>query len=644
MERNQELESNEKLRILKNQYPQFFDHEGLFQFERFKEYLDNAGIEYSMETFTLNFVGKEYAKLLADIETDTVVTPLTDERSEQDVNSKNTYYIGDNLHVLKHLRHSYENKIDVIYIDPPYNTGSDNFSYNDEFVFTLDKLTEIVGDEEKAQRILDLQGRSSHSAWLTFMYPRILLGYKLLRETGVMFVSIDDNEQANLKLLLDEIFGESNMLANNTVIVKTEGRRYGYFAKTHETLYVYAKNAELVQLREIPKADMTFDYYDEYGGFNLQGLRNRNAKKFNITNRKNLYYPFYVNTNEVDENGFMPISLDPVEGWEEVYPAKTNGIQSVWRWGKGEGEKARVEFHNLTAKRDSKGKIQIYQKKRSKTEPQKTLWQSKAYTSFRATRELEGYFGTSEYFETPKPISLLERMLEIAPAKKDMIILDYFSGSATTADAVMRMNAKDNLNRQYIMVQLPEEIPNDKPAYKDGYRTLDELGRERIRRAAKKIKEETQKDIDYGFQTFVVRKAPTISLDKIVDFSEQISKQTTLGIDVEGHIAKYDYKGVDGIQTLLTTWLLRDGYGRLAKAVEIDLGDYIAYYYGKRIYLINEALVSNNVVELLKMIDNKTLDVRNVTVFVPSMNFEVLRELDIALRTRKGIALEKRVE
>lgn len=644
MERNQELESNEKLRILKNQYPQFFDHEGLFQFERFKEYLDNAGIEYSMETFTLNFVGKEYAKLLADIETDTVVTPLTDERNEQDVNSKNTYYIGDNLHVLKHLRHSYENKIDVIYIDPPYNTGSDNFSYNDEFVFTLDKLTEIVGDEEKAQRILDLQGRSSHSAWLTFMYPRILLGYKLLRETGVMFVSIDDNEQANLKLLLDEIFGESNMLANNTVIVKTEGRRYGYFAKTHETLYVYAKNAELVQLREIPKADMTFDYYDEYGGFNLQGLRNRNAKKFNITNRKNLYYPFYVNTNEVDENGFMPISLDPVEGWEEVYPAKTNGIQSVWRWGKGEGEKARVEFHNLTAKRDSKGKIQIYQKKRSKTEPQKTLWQSKAYTSFRATRELEGYFGTSEYFETPKPISLLERVLEIAPAKKDMIILDYFSGSATTADAVMRMNAKDNLNRQYIMVQLPEEIPNDKPAYKDGYRTLDELGRERIRRAAKKIKEETQKDIDYGFQTFVVRKAPTISLDKIVDFSEQISKQTTLGIDVEGHIAKYDYKGVDGIQTLLTTWLLRDGYGRLAKAVEIDLGDYIAYYYGKRIYLINEALVSNNVVELLKMIDNKTLDVRNVTVFVPSMNFEVLRELDIALRTRKGIALEKRVE
>ncbi len=491
---------------------------------------------------------------------------------------------------------------------------------------------------------MDLHGRSSHSAWLTFMYPRILLGYKLLRETGVMFVSIDDNEQANLKLLLDEIFGESNMLANNTVIVKTEGRRYGYFAKTHETLYVYAKNAELVQLREIPKADMTFDYYDEYGGFNLQGLRNRNAKKFNITNRKNLYYPFYVNTNEVDENGFMPISLDPVEGWEEVYPAKTNGIQSVWRWGKGEGEKARVEFHNLTAKRDSKGKIQIYQKKRSKTEPQKTLWQSKAYTSFRATRELEDYFGTSEYFETPKPISLLERVLEIAPAKKDMIILDYFSGSATTADAVMRMNAKDNLNRQYIMVQLPEEIPNDKPAYKDGYRTLDELGRERIRRAAKKIKEETQKDIDYGFQTFVVRKAPTISLDKIVDFSEQISKQTTLGIDVEGHIAKYDYKGVDGIQTLLTTWLLRDGYGRLAKAVEIDLGDYIAYYYGKRIYLINEALVSNNVVELLKMIDNKTLDVRNVTVFVPSMNFEVLRELDIALRTRKGIALEKRVE
>lgn len=644
MGENTEMESHDKLLILKSQYPQFFDHEGAFQFERFKEYLNNSSIESSMETFSLNFVGKEYAKLLADVETDTVVTPLTDREMEQDLNSKNTYYIGDNLHVLKHLRHSYENQVDVIYIDPPYNTGGDGFSYNDEFSFSLEELTEIVGNEERAQRILDLHGRSSHSAWLTFMYPRILLGYKLLRNTGVMFVSIDDNEQTNLKLLLDEIFGESNMLANNTVIVKTEGRRYGYFAKTHETLYAYAKNAELIQLREVPKADKTFDFVDEYGGFDLQGLRNRNARKFNITNRENLYYPFYVNSDVVDEDGFMPISLEPVEGWEEVYPAKTNGIQSVWRWGKGEGEKARVEFHNLTAKRNDRGKIQIYQKSRSETEPQKTLWQNKAYTSFRASRELEGYFGTSEYFETPKPISLLERVLEISPAKKDMLILDYFSGSATTADAVMRMNAKDHLNRQYIMVQLPEEIPADKLAYKDGYRTLDELGRKRIRLAAKKIKEDTQENIDYGFQTFEVRKAPILSLDQVVDFSVQIGEQTTIGINAEDYVGEYDYKGIDGIQTLLSTWLLRDGYGRLAKADEVKLGDYTAYRYGKRLYLIHEGLISDNVVELLKMIDNKTLDVGNITAFVPSIRFDELRELDIALRTRKGISLEKRVE
>ena len=644
MEENKEIETNEDLLILKNHYPQFFDHEGVFQFERFKKHLENANIESSMETFSLNFVGKEYAKLLADAETDTVITPLTDSEIPDDTNSKNTYYIGDNLQVLKHLRHSYENEVDVIYIDPPYNTGSDQFSYNDDFLFSLEKLTEIVGNEEKAQRILDLQGRSSHSAWLTFMYPRILLGYKLLRDTGVMFVSIDDNEQSNLKFLLDEIFGESNILANNTVIVKTEGRRYGYFAKTHETLYVYAKNAELIQMREVPKVDKTFEYTDEYGGFDLQGLRNRNARKFNITNRENLCYPFYVNTNEEDEDGFMPISLEPVDGWKEVYPAKANGIQSVWRWGKAEGEKARVEFHNLIAKRSGREGINIYQKKRSKTEPQKTLWQDKAFTSFRATRELEGYFKTSEYFETPKPICLLERVLEISPAKKDMIILDYFSGSATTADAVMRMNAKDGLNRQYIMVQIPEEIPEDKLAYKDGYRTLDELGRERIRLAAKKIQEETQKDIDYGFQTFEVRQAPILSLDKLIDFSTQIPEQTTIGIDTENHVAQYDYKGTDGLQTLLATWLLRDGYGRLAKATEVKLGDYTAYHYGKRLYLIQEGLISDNVVELLKMIDNKMLDVRNITAFVPSMQFAELLELDLALRTRKGVSLEKRGE
>ncbi|WP_168171821.1 site-specific DNA-methyltransferase [Viridibacillus sp. FSL H7-0596] len=644
MENNTEMESNEKLLILKSQYPQFFDHEGAFQFEQFKDYLYNANIEHSMETFSLNFVGKEYAKLLSDVETDTVVTPLTNKEIEQDLNSKNTYYIGDNLHVLKHLRHSYENKIDVIYIDPPYNTGSDRFSYNDDFLFSLEELTEIVGNEEKAQRILDLHGRSSHSAWLTFMYPRLLLGYKLLRNTGVMFVSIDDNEQTNLKFLLDELFGESNMIANNTVIVKTEGRRYGYFAKTHETLYAYAKDAELVQLREVPKVDNTFDYFDENGGYDLQGLRNRNAKKFNITNRKNLYYPFYVNSDVVDEYGFMPISLEPVEGWEEIYPAKTNGNQSVWRWGQGEGEKARVEFHNLTAKRSDRGQIQIYQKKRSETEPQKTLWQNKAFTSFRATRELEGYFGTSEYFETPKPISLLERVLEISPAKKDMIILDYFSGSSTTADAVMRMNAKDHLKRQYIMVQLPEEIPEDKLAYKDGYRTLDELGRKRIRLAAEKINEETKENIDYGFRTFEVRKAPILSLDQVVDFSVQVAEQISIGFNAEDYVAKYDYKGINGVQTLLATWLLRDGYGRLAKAAEVKLGDYTAYQFGKRLYLIQEGLISDNVVELLKMIDNKTLNVRNVTAFIPSMRFDELRELDIALRTRKGISLEKRVE
>ena len=350
---------------------------------------------------------------------------------------------GDNLAALKSLLPRYEGKVKCIYIDPPYNTGNEGWVYNDNVNDPQIKkwLGEVVGKEG--------EDFSRHDKWLCMMYPRLRLLQKLLSDDGVIFISIDDNELYNLKFICDEVFGAQNYVDRITVIVKTEGRRYGFFAKTHENVLVYARNLPHLILNQIMVEGRQFEYQDEKGGFNLQGLRNRNVRAFNSTNRPNLRYPFYVDAAHAQPNGLCRVSVIPKDGWIEVNAQVIDGLESVWRWGK---EKANNEISDLCAIKGRDGEFRIFQKTRKISEAPKTVWFDKSFTSIFGTKELSNIFGKPP-FEFPKPVALIQRLIEIGSGQ-DSIVLDSFAGSGTTAHAVLKMNAEDGGNRKFILVEM----------------------------------------------------------------------------------------------------------------------------------------------------------------------------------------------
>ena len=359
--------------------------------------------------------------------------------------SENKIIHGDNLEALKALLPEYEGRINCIYIDPPYNTGKEGWVYNDNVNDPKIKkwLGEVVGKEGN-----DL---SRHDKWLCMMYPRLRLLHQLLAEEGVIFISIDDNEVYNLKLLCDEIFGSKNYVDRLTIIVKTEGRRYGAFAKTHENMLIYAKNSDLLDLNEIEVEGKKYKYEDEQGGFNLKGLRNRNVRAFNSTNRPNLRYPFYVQIDSPDSNGLCKVNVEPIDGYVEVWAQTIDGLESVWRWGK---ENVVNRLDELCAYRGKDGNIRIYQKERKLTETAKTVWIDKEFTSIFGTKEMISVFGTAK-FNFPKPSKLIQRVIEISTTGESLI-LDSFAGSGTTAHAVLNMNKADGGKRKFILIEMEE--------------------------------------------------------------------------------------------------------------------------------------------------------------------------------------------
>lgn len=368
-----------------------------------------------------------------------------DEKGEhaEDNGSENMIIHGDNLLALKSLLPKYEGRIRCIYIDPPYNTGNEDWVYNDNVNDPLIKkwLGEVVGKEGD-----DL---SRHDKWLCMMYPRLKLLQRLLSDDGAIFISIDDNELVYLTCICNEIFGTRNYIDRITVIVKTEGRRYGHFAKTHENILVYAKQYDLFSSHEIEVEGKKYKYTDKLGGFNLKGLRNRNVRAFNSNNRPNLRYPFYVDIKHPDKNSLWSVSVTPQIGYEEVWAQTIDGLESVWRWGK---EKASLQSEDLCAYRGKDGQIRIFQKERRLTETAKTVWMDKKFTSIFGTKELQNIFSKS-VFDFPKPVSLIQQILNIATDKNNLI-LDSFAGSGTTAHAVLNMNKEDGGNRHFILVEM----------------------------------------------------------------------------------------------------------------------------------------------------------------------------------------------
>lgn len=439
------------------------------------------------EAYEFTWVGKKAAIVEANKPIRKTLRPCVEESKDWD-STENLYIEGDNLEVLKLLQESYLGKVKMIYIDPPYNTGND-FIYADDFKMESEEWKVESGEwSEEGDRLFkntDTNGRF-HSDWCSMIYSRLMLARNLLTDDGVIFISIDDNEVDNLRKICDELFGNTNFIAFLTVIVKTEGRRYGGFAKTHEQVIVYGKNVEQVKLNEIEVEGKKFQFSDENGGFNVQDLRNQNARAFNSTNRPNLRYPFYVDTEDKDNNGFCKVYLKKKEGLTEVYPITVNGFDSVWRWGKK--EKASEHLSELAARIGTDGIIRIYQKMRKLTEEPKTVLINKEYISIKGTREIQNILGIG-IFDFPKPLNLI-KLFESIATSENSIILDFFSGSATTAHAVMQLNAEDGGHRKFIMVQLPEKCDEKSEAYKAGYKNICEIGKERIRRAGEKILKE----------------------------------------------------------------------------------------------------------------------------------------------------------
>lgn len=646
---NENIKPNSReIEKLKIDFPQFFDGDGEFLIDRFEEILKQSDIALSKEGYELKFLGKSYARYLSSTKTETFIAPHVEENAkEENKDSENLYIIGDNLDALKHLLGSYAGKIKCIYIDPPYNTGSDGFIYPDNFSFDAKKLADTIGiEEEEAERIINLKGKSSHSAWLTFMYPRLILARELLSDDGAIFISIDDNEQANLKLMCDEVFGEENFVVTFSRVTKKGGKSSEATAKNHDYVLTYLKNYDNSDLRGVFHNDEGYcnkdDYFDERGFYKL----NQTLDYDSLGYVASLDYPI-----EIDGETFY------AGGSKENYTLRHNGEHGRadwgWRWSKDlydfglkngfikikrGGQRPRIytkTYQNAKIEKvNNEYKVIIYKR----TKPLSTLeFTENIYSNDNATKGIDTILGKG-IFEYTKPIQLIQKLMDIANSSGETI-MDFFSGSATTAHAVMQLNAEDGGNRKYILVQIPEQIKEDKPAYKAGYRTIDEIGRERIRRAAKKIKEETGVDIDYGFKTYSLEKLEDEILTNL-DYFDDNPKLVS-----DDMVGVFDTDKAKGKDAILSTYLVLDGYGLSVNSEEYKLNTYVANKVKNSIYIIEDGLGSEDVMELIKRIETLELDITRVVVYTPSLDFHVLHELKknlSNLRNNKSVELIER--
>ncbi len=599
-------------------FPQCFTNEGKFDLEKFKTLLQD-NVDLAEEGYGLNFLGKNYANLIASTETETVIQPDEEHNSlPENKNSENIYISGDNLDALKHLLKSYSGKIKCIYIDPPYNTGSDGFVYNDKFNFTVEQIQDKLSiSEEKAKRILDLckRGSASHSAWLMFMAPRLMLARDLLTEDGVIFISIDDNEQANLKLLCDSVFGEENFVATFPWRKRTAKSDVPFgVSQDYEWISCYAKT-NLSKARIKGKGRKYFETDDFpnkpwriHDMTTQRTAQERPNSNFTIINPKNgKEYP--VNKQAVwriTKNGFP----EYLRQNRIVFPGDydfLNITNPVLRYWKEDDEvKAGENF----------GKIAV-----------STFLSKEVGMSQDGTNDIDSLF-SQKVFSYPKPTKLLKFIFSTITSNEDTI-LDFFSGSGSSAHAVMKLNIEDGGNRKYIMVQLPEPIAKDKDAYIAGYRTIDEIGQERIRRAAKKLKEENPDyQGDLGFKHYTLREVSQNTLDKMVTFNPQW---------ISGDKSILDSFGKN---TVLETWLVKDGYGLGANVEELKLGGYQAYHHNSHLYLIEgENFDEKAIIALVdKYVQDCAFNPQNIVLFGYSFTYSQTEMIKKNLATLKDSA------
>ena len=498
-------------------------------FELLKQELSKDVVEGVKEKYQLTWPGKKEAIVNANTPSKNTLRPVKEKSVDFD-NTQNIYIEGDNLEVLKILQESYLNKIKCIFIDPPYNTGND-FIYNDKFKKEIDEELLESGqvDEEGNRMVTNNQSNGRfHSDWLSMMFSRLKLARNLLSDSGIIFVSIDSNELVNLVKILDMIFGESNKLGIISTINNLKGRSDSeFFATCNEFLVVYAKNREKASIKgfeiDNEEIDNDYKYEDEISKYKPIGFR-KTGNGWKREDRPYMYYPViekngiyntvskeeYYKIYDVNKKGFDDEFVSKLKekyekkGYKFILPEDENGNCGRWRWGIETfyAEKDINLCFNNSGSLCTKMRATI-ENGSIRMKSAKTLWYKPEYDTGTGSKILKNIFENQNYFDNPKSLIYIYDILKICSENND-IVLDFFSGSATTAHAVMQLNSEDNGNRKYIMVQLPEKCDENSEAYKNGYKTICEIGEERIRRTGAKIKEETDADIDYGFRVYKV--------------------------------------------------------------------------------------------------------------------------------------------
>ena len=482
-------------------------------FDKLKAELSNEIIGEGEERYQFTWPDKRAANRLANTPTTMTLRPCREESVDFD-HTQNLYIKGDNLDVLKVLRETYLGKVKMIYIDPPYNTGND-FVYNDDFAQSRNEFEETSGlfDEDGNQTIDPMQRNTEsngrfHTDWLNMMYPRLKVAKDLLADDGAIFISIDDNEVENLRKICDEIFGERSFIGQITLLCNPKGRSQDkYIANCHEYILIYSTPKYILPAGSvsIPKTldEIKKDYPNtDSNGSVYREIELRNThREFGKFNRPKLWYPIYV-----AQDGSVSITSD-IDGATSIYPTWDDGFEGCWTWGK---EKASSNIHLLIAKKVN-GNIKIYRKAYAYEEDNiplkqvKSIWNDKVFFTEKGQLTINQIFQMKDkIFQSPKSVMMIRQCLLMAQ-HKDALILDFFSGSATTAHAVMQLNAEDGGNRKFIMVQTPEKTDEKSEAFKAGYKTICEIGEERIRRAGKKIKEDNKdkegiEKLDTGFR------------------------------------------------------------------------------------------------------------------------------------------------
>ncbi len=520
----------------------------------FGEYDDNDFEKYKFE-----WKGKSECYRIAGKRSTGTLRPCVEESVNFDT-TNNIYIEGDNLEVLKLLQSSYYNKVKMIYIDPPYNTGND-FVYEDDFADPMAKYKEVTQQTTKSNP--ETMGRF-HTNWLNMMYPRLRLAANLLRDDGVIFISIDENEITNLKKVCNEVFGEENYIGSFIWRKKDGGgQAKEYFVIEHEFIVVYRKSQQLVWYDKEEARDIAqYNKSDERGNFKITKL----AK--------------WGNTARREDRPSMYFSLIAPDG-TEAFPIAPDGNDGRWRVGR---ERMNELLQNDLVHWEMKeGKWIPYEKEyfanQVKVLKQRSILYDVANTGD-GSNVLTGLFSTKDMFENPKPIELVKVFLE-ATTKDNDIILDFFSGSATTAHAVMQLNAEDGGNRQFIMVQLPELCDEKSEAYKAGCKNICDIGKERIRRAGKKLTAnngqlalEEKKPLDIGFKVFKLDTSNLVEWDSTPTQDEQVVAQR---FSLLNETIKPDRNDLDVVYEVM----LKMGIPLDYKVIPTEINDKKAYSIGE---------------------------------------------------------------